>query len=310
MKLNKPKLFVFITILLAILLVCTTVDISAFDKKATLPDEFTQEYIDLSDRVVTVRTFGTGYGVMLNTETSPPRYEIREGVFGMEGSGFVRDLPFHKFIITNNHVISPSRVSIPLSKNASWETKIIYIKNISIFIVGCTSAIGGNILYTDPESDIAVLYIDRSSPFQDTGIPLTFSHWYELHESYLVESPNVLSDGDAVGVVVRKRDEDGRKTSWYEVRIGKIVSTGVKLPGVVDISALTWFQPMDFTVDLTIYPGDSGSPVVVWLKGKPFIIGVARAVAWCGTTGERFSYATRLDLVVHFLQGYSMVTIP
>jgi len=304
MKLNKSKLLVFTTIFLVLLIGCFTFHVSAFDKKATLPDEFTQEYIDLSDRVVTVRTLGTGYGVILNTEVSPFRYEIREGVFGMEGSGFVRDLPFHKFIITNDHVISPSRVTIPISKNASWDTKIIYIKNKSIFIVGCTSAIEGNILYTDPGSDIAVLFIDKNSPFRDTDISFTFSWWMGVRGEYAIESPDVLSDGDAVGVIVRKRDENGNKTSWYEMRIGKVVSTGVKLPGVVDVSALTWFQPMDFTVDLTIYPGDSGSPVVMWLRGKPFIIGVARAVAWCGTTGERFAYATRLDFVVHFLQGY------
>jgi len=304
MKLNKPKLFVFIAIFSILFIGCLTFHVSAFDKKATLPDEFTQEYIDLSDRVVTVRTLGTGYGVILNTKVSPFRYEIRGGVFGMEGSGFVKDLPFHKFIITNDHVISPSRVTIPISKNASWDTKIIRIKSRSIFIIGCTSAVEGNILYTDPGSDIAVLFIDKNSPFRDTDISLMFSWWQEIDGPYVIESPDVLSDGDAVGVIVRKRDENGNKTSWYEIRVGKIVSTGVKLPGVIDVSALTWFQPMDFTVDLTIYPGDSGSPVVVWLKGKPLIIGVARAIAKCGMTGEQFSYATRLDFVVHFLRGY------
>lgn len=306
MNLNRLQPFVFITVFL-ILLSVSTANISAFDKKATPLDVFAQEYVDLSDRVVRIRTFGVGYGVILNTTATPAQYEVREGAFGMEGSGFVKDLPFHKFIITNDHVISPSRVIIPFSKNVSIDTKIIYVKSKQILVIGCYSAIEGRVLYTSSQNDIAVLFIEKNSSFQDMDIPLMFSRWYQLYGTYIIESPNILSVGDAVGVIVQKRNEDGSKSRWYEMRIGKIVSTGVKLPGVIDNSVLTWFQPEDFTMDIKIYPGDSGSPVVVWLNGKPLIIGVVRAIGICYVTGERFSYATRLDFVVHFLRGYGMV---
>ena len=275
----------------------------------TLPGKFdrefppTIEYVDLSTSIMDVYTIGTGEGSY--PDLSSKTYIKGVGTFGLGGTGFyIGD----GYVVTAAHVVLPQEIEIQVGKNFFWVVPINREIN-KIILVGGSSFLDGNapaeIIYINEEYDLALLKIIGNWPAgEKTGYPLAWT---------LGNAMMPLMPGDAIATVVKKRDDKGNKEWSYEVRYGKIIATTPILPPGMDPVVLAWFNLNDITIELPIFPGDSGSPLFAFQDGKPVIIGIIRAMAvsveyttcpdgYVHATYHIYGYATRIDLIKRLIE--------
>lgn len=274
----------------------------AFDKKAGSFKEFERWtpggdlYVNVEGNWIDITIIGHAEGLYPKVDENSRLYYRRGvGIFAQNGSGYHLG---NGWIITNAHVIIPKYMEIQVSKYAYRIVPIDKIIDID-YTVGNSDdlLIGhayGKLIWVDEEKDLALLWVDpKITPIlQNSNYSTT---WTFSGEGSLVQP------GDVVATIVKVRDEDGSKLWYYEIRYGTIISQKAVLPKGCPPDLLPWFSLYDFTMDLVIYPGDSGSPVFAFIDGKPVIIGLVRALAQGRdkVTGKitTYSYATRIDTI-------------
>ena len=270
-----------------------TFPVFPFDKEAGKFIEFSEpdKYVDLSTSIVDVSIVGKATGIYTEWIKGKAVNKKYIGSFGQSGVGFI----LGDYIITAYHVVVPTLVSIQIDKSIFLITKIVEIKESTIHI-GKYLGEGGTkatIYHLDQASDLAILKFDKSW-IPAKSLPYFSTSTIE-YDKYYIRTDKV-EKGDIVATIVRARTEDGSKDWFYEVRYGKVIANKPIHP-TGDPDKLSWFAPTDITLDLTIYPGDSGSPLFAFVNGEPVIIGVVRAIGWCSTSGLIYSYAARIDWI-------------
>lgn len=280
----------------------------AFDQKPGSFDAFRfapDKYIDLSDSVVAVTTFGTGLGMLPDVVVKGKQtYKAYQGFFTQQGSGAVIEAPNGNiYILTVAHVLIPNTLQITTGTYSTVNTFCLKVLTQWVYVGSWTEAtrIKCEIVYISVETDTVILkpmytnaYL-KPIPYNMVG----FGMQRYLHE------------GDSVAVVTGYRDKDPKKEfpllgefparEWYyEARYGKVIAPN---PKTFDTKQLPWFNINDITTDVKIYPGDSGSPMFIFIDGKPILVGLARAVShnYDPFTYEcmgYYSYFTYLDEVV------------
>jgi len=107
-------------------------------------------------------------------------------------------------------------------------------------------------------------------------------------------------------MIVRCRGENGELEWGFEIKYGYVISNMVE---GVPKEKLPWFNMNDFTMDLVLNGGDSGSAIFAFNKGTPVIIGIARATNEVDNPFDRSdirdlrSYATRVDFVKEVVEA-------
>jgi hypothetical protein len=269
-----------------------------------MPDYSTYEeptYIDLSTSITGIVVYGSAEGLYPDWDENNVIVAKRGvGMFAQEGSAFY--VGSHKgehYFFTNAHVVKPGAMIIQITKNVSFITYPVKILTINVGL-GKNTSLGsapGEIIYINEEWDVAIVkVVGNWTALEDLGyrpVWTTISGYDALY-------PNM-----AVATIVSIRNEDFSKTPWFEVRYGRIVDTKPCLPGGLPETLLPWFSLTDVTTTLTIYPGDSGSPVFAFQNGEPVIIGLARAAAQyydeLTNTWYYYSYFTRIDILIPFI---------
>lgn len=255
---------------------------------------YAKEYVDLSTSVVKITSIGsivTHYPVWDDVTRT---YTLKEAtaMFEMSGSGF---LVAGGYVITAAHMVQPNGGVVQDTKNSYFVGygPTVKILNRLVIISDGTTA---TVIYVDTAKDIAVLKLDGNWPAVE---PLK----YPMAYTYSNRTTSPLQAGDAVAVLVRVRNEDMSQGCWYEVRYGTVKAPYVVIPEGNPIESMPWFDPNDITLNIAIYPGDSGSPVFAFVDGKPVLIGIARALSWNPYTGEVLAYAARIDEVKQIVEG-------
>lgn len=228
------------------------------------------------------------------------QWREKKGSFLIEGMGCVVN---NKYVITAAHVVHPILVTLAESPWNFYRMRPINIISRSIFISsmpdlsyslkkGAASAI---IHHLDINNDIAILELNAGHIFKPVEYDLS-------HTKY--DDRGILFDeikaGDAVAVVIRSRDENNEWKWGFEIGYGYVVSNMVD---GVSKEEMPWFNMNDFTMDLLLKKGNSGSAIFAFEDGNPIIIGVARAtnskvdMLSKDHIKEVLSYATRIDFV-------------
>lgn len=269
----------------------------AFDKTAGKFPEFegwvkgAESTPVLSDGWVDVTIIGHAEGLYWDWDAKTSTVFVRRGtgLFAQSGSGF------HiggGYIITNAHVIKPHRLTIQLTPGVYINTIIDKVTNID-YMIG-SEVLGKNqasLVWINEEQDLALLWVNlKVTPYlKDYGYRTTWT-WGE--------EGSLIQEGDVVATVVKVRDVNGSKLWHYEIRYGKVIAPKPVLPPDLPSDFLPWFSLYDFTIDIVLYPGDSGSPIFAFDNGKPVIIGLGRA-AYMGSSsdGKQYSWATRIDSI-------------
>lgn len=211
-------------------------------------------------RVVAVGVVEGIYRGLGTDENGETIWKSRPTWFAQSGSGTVVN---DQMVITAAHVITPTTVSTPESGVSVYHSHILKLYHRVILLYDYKEEPTIGLLHwVDEERDVALI---RFVPAPKQLIPMKFGWSRSLDE---------LSDGDAISVIVHKRDDDGGLTSNIVARHGHIITAGPMGPSDRVISFL---NPFDFTMDVPIIPGDSGSPVIGYQGGAPILIGIARA---------------------------------
>jgi hypothetical protein len=250
---------------------------------------------------VRVSTNGTARGLM------PVKGEwvMGEGSYHLDGVGFVIA---PGYIVTAAHVVEPKSACYKCDKYGWWCSKVIEVVSKQIYVgehiytgsgYAWLNDIPAELFYLDVEHDIAVLKTQEIA-FEPLPYPIvpTFIECETCEDGI-----GGLEKGDALAVVVRQRDENYQWDSSgdFEVRYGEVLSHTID--GCDSILQITWFNMMDFTSDLTVYPGDSGSPVFAFKDGKPVIVGVLRAGKTENPVSMEsvYSYICRTDFILQLI---------
>lgn len=273
-----------------------------WDNRATADDG--KKYVDLTNTVVQIMVVGSAIGQVgvYNREIGEFELHAALGSFVQTGEGFVvKGIDGKLYIITCSHIVTPNEIRIELTNFSGIIVKAIKLVNRMVFVGGNNgTSYECNVLINNEKDDWAILQPKGNAPaLTPFSPPLSYT---------IFRSENAIGDmihkGDAIGIVtnIRIQDESGTyKSTWYEIRYGKIISDG---PHVPDIKMLPWFGLMDITIDAIIYPGDSGSPVIAWIDGNPVLIGIARAIYNDGT--YQYGYFVRIDHVTSILNTKDM----
>ena len=286
--------------LLVAAFICLSGTALAFDKemgKLEFPESgYSQE---IAQSHISIYTIGTGYGLIpvWNEKRQDTDYEWGLGTFSMSGSGFVVR---GNYVITAAHVVDPRIVLVQTGLSAFYQVRMYQQRTRQIY--AATRDEPGpelEVLYSNVEQDIAVLkFVHPRIPFKEspievvqtlTAIPMGFFGFLTV---------DLINPDDAICTIVHQRNESDEKTWLFEVRKGKVRENGVKLPENFE-PFTPWFSLYDFTMDLDIRPGDSGSPIIAFRNGVPVIIGVARAGIW--EAEGMWTYAVRVDSIFPLL---------
>ena len=264
------RLLATIVVLLTVLF---STSVLAFDKEPVEID-VSSKYLGYS--YVKINTFGSALGVAQNVDmkADPPRiYHVKKKTsFVLQGVGFVVK---EGYIVTAAHTVHPCDVTTS-SRQFSY-TLFRPIKVLKRHIVvspdtELTGTRGGTpveIYHLDIKNDLAILKYDKDA--YNILKPIPFKMAYTMRGDF----SNLTQPGDAIAIIVRKRDEDGNWEWDFEVRNAKITSN--KIHDMVPIDAMIEYGPEDFLTDVLVYGGDSGSPAIAFDCGEPVVIGVFRS---------------------------------
>lgn len=271
---------IFLVIMMLLPSLAFPLDVTG-DPKA-IPGFEEQTQVDYSRSVVNITVQGNALGLYPGNDWKP-RYGY--GVFGMQGSGFI----VNNYIITAAHVVNPTSCWIRTPDGEQFEGPIVNVTDMMITVSGSPA----RVFSINIEEDWAILVFTGFTPWmQSLRIQCTDTiHYFLTIFGWYAE--NQLHPGDMLVAVVRVRDADGNRTPMAELRIGKVLAEKpIVPPGYED--QLPWFNLNDFTMDINLLPGDSGSPILGFIDGVPYIVGVGRAAAYIGD--QVYSYATRIDV--------------
>lgn len=244
----------------------------------------------LSDGWVEITTIGHAEGLYVSEDSfRPPDFRLKLkrgiGLFATGGSGYHLG---NGWIVTNAHVVHPHQVAIQINSAFTYITNIDRIVSIN-YMIGSSifGSMKGTLFWIDEERDLALLYVDPITA------PMLKDYGYRTTWTVTMYQDKIEKD-DAVAIIARVRDKSGDKLWHYEVRYGKVIANKPVLPPGISNDFLPWFNLNDITLDLPLYPGDSGSPIFAFDNGRPVIIGLGRATA--GVYGSKtYSYMTRID---------------
>lgn len=301
----------FIASIVAVVFLLIPLSLTAYDKdpgrfgdfEEVIGDDYfspvtPKDYVNLETKVCRVLVLGTAEG-LYPSYTAKEGYHRHRGVGTYAQSGSTWHLG-KGYWVTNAHVVIPKAVSIQTDNVVTWIVDIDKIVSREIIIGnGGIGQAPAEIVFIDEEKDLAMLKIKGNWPAMEE-LQYKIAPTFDSDGSYIHE-------GDSIAVIVAKRENpqagEFDKTSWFEVRYGKIVALKPIVPKGVSTDLLPWFSLYDVTTDLQIYPGDSGSPIFAFKNGTPVIIGVARAIAqnYNWETGEYtwYSYFTRIDSICY-----------
>lgn len=261
--------------------------------------------IDISDAYATysyvaITTYGTAIGVAKKVDLEPDvplvRTIKRKTHYLLRGVGFVIK---EGYIVTAAHVVHPTEV---LTKgdygSALIEAPIeVLSKQIVISPEPRLEVMAGStpveIYYLDVAKDVAILKYDKDA--YDLYKPIPFrmadTKGVECGRRY-----DALTSDMTVSTVVRERSEDGEWEYSLEVRNAKLISGKL-----TDTKMHHMMLPTDFSADLLVYHGDSGSPAFAFICGEPVVIGVIRATYFEGMFNCRpdtpFTAIARIDTI-------------
>jgi len=270
------------------------------------------EYPEFS--YVKITTIGSAIGLLPVLSIQPysvdgsNKWKKSEGSFLLQGVGFVIK---GGYIVTAAHVVHPTQVTVNTNRYARYIDKPIKILQRSIIITEDTEVnqiehgIYAEIYYLDIDHDIAILKFEPNNIY--SPVPYKLVKTSELVEGGFGDHYSLLQPGDSVAIIARCRDKEKDWDYGFEIRYGKVTSAGIEgLPKNV----IPAFNMNDFTMDIKIYPGDSGSAIFAFSLGEPVIIGVARATNDKPTPLGRVpskkgfrSYATRIDFARKILES-------
>lgn len=295
----------FIAIVVTLLILVLPCGGWSFDKEAPAGFPFRSlfpegvEYVDLSASIVQVNTIGQATGRYWQwTDYYAGKGEWRwgQGAFIMKAVGWVMEDPDNsqaRYIVTAGHVVHPELVTISIGQSHRMITLVeeILWSRTMVSNDGMDAAVPARIVYFNNEYDMAILQVrNQLDIFKPIGFPVTRTYgrfefgWFDE-----------VFEGDVVAIICRRRNPSGDWSPWFEVRWGKVVANY----GVGPNERLArWLNLEDITLNLEIHPGDSGSPLFAFWKGKPVIIGIIRAMDIEGNT-----YAVRIDRAVPVLRG-------
>lgn len=263
-------------------------------------DRHRDSWVDLEGMICRITVYGTAEGLYADIDSPSKGLHSHRGVgvYGQSGSAFHIG---NGYFVTNAHVVNPARVEIQLTKNFSVIVPVDKIISREI-VIGQGTILGSaptELVWIDEEHDIALVKVMGNWPaMKDPG--------YRPGWTWVGGEGDLIFIGMPIAVVVAIREDPAKgnieKTPWFEVRYGHIVACKPIIPEGITPDLLPWFQILDVTMDIPIYPGDSGSPVFGFVDGQPVIIGIARAVAggcddWTGEC-HFYSYFTRIDTLI------------
>lgn len=267
------------TILAMIILLALPISVIAYDK-ARPTEEIPTEFDDAFSYVRVV-TFGTAVGMYRNEDG----YRFKETFFNQAGSGFVvKD----GYAVTCAHVVYPDKVNTNEGKWTSRTTESFKVVNQIIVLYDVkTSPIVAEIFYIDRELDVAIL------KYEPIGILEALPYRIEYY-------PGMIQAEDLVCGIVHDRDENMGLEGYVHRQYGFILNPEPITPTGKGVS---WFNPFDMTLFMTVFPGDSGSPLFAFRDGEPVIIGMIRALTYDPITGIPYAYAVRLPNVMRFIEA-------
>jgi hypothetical protein len=252
----------------------------AFDKECKIDEikELQAPFLDFSVSIPNVYTYGIGQGTYSITY-QPEDRQFVYGSYQMSGTGFI----INNTIITAGHVVEPIRILVQTSKHIYASVYITNNKQRLIFIGDSEDNLVPVISeYIDTLYDVAIL-----SPYSLVGIT---SITWAMPVQTAISDMSLIEGGDCIFTVVRKRDKEGNKLSWYEVKSGKVIS-----PFPVGTSVQDKLNQNIFLFDIDVHPGDSGAPIFAFNNGSPIIIGIIQGKL----SNTLLAYGTRIDLVMN-----------
>jgi hypothetical protein len=111
-----------------------------------------------------------------------------------------------------------------------------------------------------------------------------------------------LQAGDCVVVLVTAWNGKAHDTGQDRLVIGKVLA---KVPVATNALTQTKLNVNMFTADLTVQPGDSGSPVFALQAGKPVLVGLVSATMY---PTAMFTYVTRIDPLLALAEALRLAT--
>lgn len=232
----------------------------------------------------TILVFGTAIGAY---RTKSGAWGFREVYFAQMGSGWVAK---YGYVFTNSHVVNCDSVTTPEGKWGGYSTEVFKVTSITIILrVDSTIMIPARIVRDDPGVDCALLSYEYPEAMEDRALqPIP----YEISDRFMD-----LAQGDAVAAIVHVR-ENGNVTPQLKRSPGFVLDEGPRHPARSVVASLTQY---DFTMSAVLLPGDSGSPIIAWINGKGYVVGLGRAGApVLGFTC--YFYACRMGWWARYLQ--------
>lgn len=226
-----------------------------------VPGFETEAQVDSTQSVVTVTVQGSGLGLYPGDDWRP-RYGY--GTFTMQGSGFI----VNNYIITAAHVVNPMSVFIRCPDGSLFEGPLVNVTEMMIIVGGSPA----RVFSINIEQDWAILVFTGPAAWirnLSTKCADTISYYLTIFGFIAVDQ---IHPGDMLIAIVRVRDAEGKRSTKSELRFGKVIAAKPIVPPG-DEDALPWFNLNDFTMDVLLLPGDSGSPILAFLDGVPVIVG-------------------------------------
>jgi len=274
-----------LTVIISIALVFGAGSAYSFDSVVSgFGDLMNSDYqIKLPESIVYVEARGTAIGF------APEFKESQYGLIFPTGKPLMIEGETHAkgtgvyigdgLVLTVAHVAVPREVTVRTSEYTYWTVPVWERSSNLVMVAGYPATVRW---YND-ELDMAIL---------DVG--LTAGRLFFKAIPYELRSARYIWSGIPVGMITNDRYEDGDICDYQQrVEYGDIASSHI-IAGEHDEP---WFSMADFTLNMHVIPGDSGSPLFAFEDGKPVLIGLVRAKSVYG-----YSYAVRIDPILPYLR--------